>query len=74
VNGTATLAPVARPTVGTKAVGHVCAQGLGVFGPVCLDWMQATSYYFYDPDGNLLESWSPNPGLSSSEQEGTLGA
>ena len=21
-------------------------------------WMQATSYYFYDPDGNLLEFWS----------------
>jgi hypothetical protein len=22
--------------------------------------MKATSYYFYDPDGNLLEFWSPN--------------
>ncbi len=50
------------------------ARGLGVFGPVCLDWMQATSYYFYDPDGNLLESWSTDPGLSSSEQEYALGA
>jgi len=24
--------------------------------------MNARSYYFYDPDGNLLEFWSPDPG------------
>jgi hypothetical protein len=24
--------------------------------------MRATSYYFYDPEGNLLEFWSPEPG------------
>jgi catechol-2,3-dioxygenase len=29
-----------------------------VYGPVRLDWMSADSYYFYDPDGNLLEWWS----------------
>lgn len=33
-----------------------------VFGPVYFDWMEALSYYFYDPDGNLLEFWSPDPG------------
>jgi catechol-2,3-dioxygenase len=32
-----------------------------VFGPVQLNWMGATSYYFYDPDGNLVEFWSPDP-------------
>jgi catechol 2,3-dioxygenase-like lactoylglutathione lyase family enzyme len=30
-----------------------------VYGPVELEWMNAESYYFYDPDGNLLEFWSP---------------
>jgi len=24
-----------------------------------LEWMNAQSWYFYDPDGNLLEFWSP---------------
>jgi hypothetical protein len=24
--------------------------------------MRALSYYFYDPDGNLLEFWSPDQG------------
>jgi catechol 2,3-dioxygenase-like lactoylglutathione lyase family enzyme len=33
-----------------------------VFEPVELEWMNARSYYFYDPDGNLLEFWSPNFG------------
>jgi catechol 2,3-dioxygenase-like lactoylglutathione lyase family enzyme len=30
-----------------------------VYGPEQLDWMNAQAYYFYDPDGNLLEFWSP---------------
>jgi catechol-2,3-dioxygenase len=43
------------------AVEHVKAKGVEVYGPTPLDWMNATSYYFYDPDGNLLEFWSPEP-------------
>ena len=43
------------------AVERVRAAGVEVWGPVDLDWMAAQSYYFYDPDGNLLELWSPEP-------------
>lgn len=56
------------------AVAQVCAQGVGVFGPVHSDGArQAVSYYFYDPDSNLLEFWSPTPDLSFSEQEDAPG-
>jgi catechol 2,3-dioxygenase-like lactoylglutathione lyase family enzyme len=41
------------------AVERVRAAGVDDWGPVDLDWMDAQSYYFYDPDGNLLEFWSP---------------
>lgn len=34
--------------------------GVEVFGPKHLSWMEATSYYFYDPDANLVEFWSPD--------------
>ena len=44
-----------------EAVTHLRSQGVEVYGPVNLDWMNALSYYFYDPDGNLLEFWSPQP-------------
>ena len=40
------------------AVGHVRRKGAEVYGPVNLDWMDAISYYFYDPDANLIEWWS----------------
>ena len=43
------------------AVDHVRARDVEVYGPVKFDWMNASSYYFYDPDGNLLEFWSPEP-------------
>jgi len=43
------------------AIEHVRESGVEVHGPMSLDWMRATSYYFYDPDGNLLEFWSPDP-------------
>jgi catechol 2,3-dioxygenase-like lactoylglutathione lyase family enzyme len=43
------------------AVERVRTAGIEVYGPVELDWMNALSYYFYDPDGNLLEFWSPEP-------------
>jgi catechol 2,3-dioxygenase-like lactoylglutathione lyase family enzyme len=42
-----------------EAVERVRGAGVEVYGPVELDWMNAQSYYFYDPDGNLLEFWSP---------------
>jgi catechol 2,3-dioxygenase-like lactoylglutathione lyase family enzyme len=42
-----------------EAVARVGGAGVEVFGPVELEWMNAESYYFYDPDGNLLEFWSP---------------
>jgi catechol 2,3-dioxygenase-like lactoylglutathione lyase family enzyme len=41
------------------SVERVRAAGVEVYGPVEFDWMNARSYYFYDPDGNLLEFWSP---------------
>ena len=41
------------------AVERVRSAGVEVYGPEQLDWMDAESYYFYDPDGNLLELWSP---------------
>jgi len=40
-------------------VERVRSAGVEVYGPEQLDWMSAESYYFYDPDGNLLEFWSP---------------
>jgi catechol-2,3-dioxygenase len=44
-----------------EAVEHIRQKGQEVYGPLYLDWMKALSYYFYDPDGNLLEFWSPDP-------------
>ncbi len=41
-----------------EAVEHVRCKGVEVYGPVRLEWMGADSYYFYDPDGNLIEWWS----------------
>jgi catechol 2,3-dioxygenase-like lactoylglutathione lyase family enzyme len=42
------------------AAKRVRTAGVEVYGPVEHDWMDARAYYFYDPDGNLLEFWSPN--------------
>jgi catechol 2,3-dioxygenase-like lactoylglutathione lyase family enzyme len=42
------------------AVERVGKAGVDVYGPVDFEWMHARSYYFYDPDGNLLEFWSPD--------------
>ena len=42
------------------AVAHVCAAGVEVSGPMPIAWMTSVSYYFSDPDGNLLEWWSPH--------------
>lgn len=43
------------------AVEHIRGQGVRVFGPSRFEWMRAESYYCYDPDGNLVELWSPDP-------------
>jgi catechol 2,3-dioxygenase-like lactoylglutathione lyase family enzyme len=43
------------------AVAHVRSQGVDVYGPTDFEWMRARGYYFYDPDGNLVELWSPDP-------------
>jgi catechol-2,3-dioxygenase len=42
------------------AIAHVRESGTEVYGPTRFDWMDATSYYFYDPDANLVEFWSPD--------------
>jgi catechol-2,3-dioxygenase len=43
-----------------QAVTKVNDAGVEVYGPVDFKWMKAKSYYFYDPDGNLIEYWSPD--------------
>ena len=43
-----------------KAVEKVKSKGVEIYGPVDFKWMKAKSYYFYDPDGNLIEYWSPD--------------
>jgi catechol 2,3-dioxygenase-like lactoylglutathione lyase family enzyme len=50
---------VAREDLDT-AVERVRSAGVEVYGPVQFDEpFNAISYYFYDPDGNLLEFFSP---------------
>ncbi|MGQ0563116.1 MAG: VOC family protein [Gemmatimonadota bacterium] len=44
-----------------EAVARVRSHGVELYGPVRLRWMEADAYYLYDPDGNLLELWSPDP-------------
>ena len=43
------------------ALAHLRAHDVALHGPIRFDWMQATAWYFYDLDGNLLELWSPDP-------------
>lgn len=42
-----------------EAIGRVRVQGVEVLGPQHFEWTNATSYYFYDFDANLVEFWSP---------------
>ena len=42
------------------AIEKVKSKGVEIFGPVDFKWIKAKSYYFYDPDGNLIEYWSPD--------------
>jgi len=43
-----------------QAIEKVRHTGAEIYGPVDFKWMKAKSYYFYDPDGNLIEYWSPD--------------
>ena len=43
-----------------QAIEKVKSTGVEIYGPVDFKWMNAKSYYFYDPDGNLIEYWSPD--------------
>lgn len=45
-----------------QAVERVRGHGVEVYGPQEFEWMDARSYYLYDPDGNLVEFWSPSSG------------
>jgi len=54
-----------------EAVDHVRANDTEVFGPVYFEWMGSLSYYFYDPDGNLLEFWSPDQTLAAPQRRTT---
>lgn len=44
----------------SEAVDHLRRNGIEVYGPQKFEWMNAIAYYFYDPDGNLIEYWSNN--------------
>ncbi len=41
-----------------EAAEHVRNQGVDVYGPADLAWMNARAYYFWDPAGHLVEFWS----------------
>lgn len=51
-------------------VERLRAHGVALFGPRHFEWMRATSYYFYDPDANLVEFWSPDPGGLAGDSTG----
>ena len=40
---------------------RVEAGGVEIWGPVEFEWMRSLAYYFLDPDGHLVEFWSPGP-------------
>jgi catechol-2,3-dioxygenase len=45
-----------------EALEHLRGRGIVLHGPQRFEWMGgAIAWYFYDPDGNLLELWSPDP-------------
>ncbi len=41
-------------------LSRVRGAGFEILGPSRLEWMSADAHYFYDPDGNLVEFWSPD--------------
>ena len=42
------------------ALDRAREHGIKVYGPQRFEWMKATGHYLYDPDGNLVEYWSPD--------------
>lgn len=44
------------------ALQRLADAGVACWGPHRFEWMRATSWYFYDPDGNLVEYWVPDAG------------
>lgn len=42
------------------------AAAVAIHGPVRFEWMRASSWYFYDPDGNLVEYWVPDETAAAS--------
>ncbi len=56
---------IARSDV-TRELARVRASGVEVLGPARLEWMNAEAHYFYDPDGNLVEFWSPDSARDTS--------
>ena len=51
---------VARDRI-DDAVEQLTSHSVTVAGPVDLRWMKAVGYFFLDPDGHLVELWSPDP-------------
>jgi catechol-2,3-dioxygenase len=51
---------VPRPRL-NQALRRLRERDVVLHGPRRFEWMQADAWYFYDPDGNLLEFWSPDP-------------
>ena len=49
---------VPRETPKTS-ISHLREHGTEVCGPADIRWMRARAYYFFYPDGNLQEFWSP---------------
>jgi catechol 2,3-dioxygenase-like lactoylglutathione lyase family enzyme len=42
------------------ALDRVRTSGVQVYGPKRFHQIGVTSHYFYDPDGNLVEFWTPD--------------
>lgn len=51
------------------ALNRVKEHGVTIYGPQRFEWMKASGYYFYDPDGNLIEFWTPDPEDNQAEGE-----
>ena len=41
------------------ALKRIRDAGIEIHGPTEFEWMNARSWYIYDPDGNLAELWMP---------------
>jgi len=43
-----------------QRLSRVRDAGVTILGPTHFEWMRADSWYFYDPDQNLVEFWVPD--------------